>query len=775
MLQVERFFHFHRHLKEQATPVKMSPRTVLSLIPPPSFSDGDSSTHPSPVTGVNASTLRNFLKKCGPTLKAIYEANPSKCPLTARNGADRKVVFSADAALESLPRGYVMITIPRQNTTTPKAGDSYVWGHPSGIKFRSVSEFLPHLTWLATSETHQASECECKPCMSWIRGSTPRVRKRTSETPGESSIGGSKKPRLSHLGNNTSPIVVSDTESEAGPVPSDRVPAAGSALAVAFAQRMAKEAKGVKKSPTKQRTQSALPSESKLARPISQSVGFNQPMKHSRTLIDPIQVEGPKQRPNASTRTETLSPDLDDPLDSASLSSSPVLLTKAAKIMERTPAIHRASLTERIPRNVYDKMKTQHREELKNFVPSFRTEPYYRFGDIVWIQTYLQLSSREPNVRIHSGDEAVDMDISCLQDTLSYWPAVINSVYTTTGTSAKDSREPLRRFWATPIFVHEDDTDDETHQVGDGPKLNAGLQMIATHHYPNPRSLIKWDGRGYSVRLLNTTKQFTVLESQIVPFSGYILPRQFRLDYDLLDKLAQPNNKILNDPVLAIYLTAANKAYHHARSTLAMLSPAPRFMPNFPGSLPDHLTWDYMQLGAEHVRVYDLVRVHIPHLATDARSEAESKSGEKTNTAPPAPTPAINFRVARVERINFTPDTHPPVITFIVRVLRPVRARLPNDANHPTLCRSKSGDWVIYVVDAAAKALAAEVKSAINGGEAHRNASPATAPTTEKGVFTVEVPHIVGRYYPVMGGRDGWVGPRKLPGLDVGRAEVELV
>ncbi|KAJ3068388.1 hypothetical protein HDU98_008416 [Podochytrium sp. JEL0797] len=59
------------------------------------------------------------------------------------------------------PEGYRLASI----RTTPSSGerwDSYLFGHPSGKKYRSPNEFLPHLKWLVAGDINRA--CLCKFC-----------------------------------------------------------------------------------------------------------------------------------------------------------------------------------------------------------------------------------------------------------------------------------------------------------------------------------------------------------------------------------------------------------------------------------------------------------------------------------------------------------------------------------------------------------------------------------------------------------------------------------
>ncbi|KAJ3121260.1 hypothetical protein HK100_012448 [Physocladia obscura] len=60
-----------------------------------------------------------------------------------------------------LPKGYVLMCFQRSGPS--KHVDRYLFGHPSGLRFRSTKEFVPHLRWLAVSRASGAA-CECILC-----------------------------------------------------------------------------------------------------------------------------------------------------------------------------------------------------------------------------------------------------------------------------------------------------------------------------------------------------------------------------------------------------------------------------------------------------------------------------------------------------------------------------------------------------------------------------------------------------------------------------------
>ncbi|ORY45208.1 hypothetical protein BCR33DRAFT_765630 [Rhizoclosmatium globosum] len=62
--------------------------------------------------------------------------------------------------LPSFPSNYVLL---QQQRSKGSHFDKYLYGHPSGSRFRSANEFLPHLRYLSND---MKSPCECKLCSS---------------------------------------------------------------------------------------------------------------------------------------------------------------------------------------------------------------------------------------------------------------------------------------------------------------------------------------------------------------------------------------------------------------------------------------------------------------------------------------------------------------------------------------------------------------------------------------------------------------------------------
>ncbi|ORY46909.1 hypothetical protein BCR33DRAFT_808982 [Rhizoclosmatium globosum] len=68
----------------------------------------------------------------------------------------------------SLPKGYVLVRVPRISSMTNHV-DKYIWGHPSGQKFRSTNEFAPHMISLISG----SSACECVLCLGKMKRVKP--------------------------------------------------------------------------------------------------------------------------------------------------------------------------------------------------------------------------------------------------------------------------------------------------------------------------------------------------------------------------------------------------------------------------------------------------------------------------------------------------------------------------------------------------------------------------------------------------------------------------
>ncbi|KAI8616203.1 hypothetical protein BC830DRAFT_1118887 [Chytriomyces sp. MP71] len=121
-------------------------RMAETVLPVP---ESDAVTYELPPKSIHmADKLDAYLTKLSSELLAWHRINnPSRA-------------FADSARLPALPKGYELHGFPRQDVGS-KHIDFYLFGHPTGRKFRSMREFLPHLLYLAGD---QVSRCECKIC-----------------------------------------------------------------------------------------------------------------------------------------------------------------------------------------------------------------------------------------------------------------------------------------------------------------------------------------------------------------------------------------------------------------------------------------------------------------------------------------------------------------------------------------------------------------------------------------------------------------------------------
>jgi hypothetical protein len=67
-----------------------------------------------------------------------------------------------------IPSGYQDLRIPRGNQST-KSEDLYLYGHPTGYRYRSVNKFYPHWEYLVRKNEGEDVECRCKGCETWSK------------------------------------------------------------------------------------------------------------------------------------------------------------------------------------------------------------------------------------------------------------------------------------------------------------------------------------------------------------------------------------------------------------------------------------------------------------------------------------------------------------------------------------------------------------------------------------------------------------------------------
>ncbi|KAJ3403868.1 hypothetical protein HDU80_003556 [Chytriomyces hyalinus] len=106
------------------------------------LSECPSEEHGQPLSSSHLSYM-HFMEKCSVYLVGKYHKH-----------------LHPAAKLPHLPQGYFILRVPRKQGNN---ADNYLFGHPSGRRFRSAIEFLPHLGFLASGKV---SECLCVLCQS---------------------------------------------------------------------------------------------------------------------------------------------------------------------------------------------------------------------------------------------------------------------------------------------------------------------------------------------------------------------------------------------------------------------------------------------------------------------------------------------------------------------------------------------------------------------------------------------------------------------------------
>ncbi|KAJ3031057.1 UNVERIFIED_CONTAM: hypothetical protein HDU68_006645 [Siphonaria sp. JEL0065] len=91
--------------------------------------------------------------------------------------AESVKVWIKNLGIVMLPTNYSLM---QQQRPTGNRADKYLYGHPSGSRFRSPNEFMPHLEWLKNNQTHP---CTCKLCKPEKRSSGAVKRESQNQQP----------------------------------------------------------------------------------------------------------------------------------------------------------------------------------------------------------------------------------------------------------------------------------------------------------------------------------------------------------------------------------------------------------------------------------------------------------------------------------------------------------------------------------------------------------------------------------------------------------------
>ncbi|KAK9241335.1 hypothetical protein V1525DRAFT_368464 [Lipomyces kononenkoae] len=138
------------------------------------WSDGDPSTFPSgellnPRT--KADGTRNYFRKLSRDDPRHISYLQSIAQLMIEFEISQRNDLSAipkgtPITLRSMPKGYAIFDhcTNKHPGSAINSHDTYIFGHPSGRKFRHPYEFVPHAIWMATNRDHDRSQCTCELC-----------------------------------------------------------------------------------------------------------------------------------------------------------------------------------------------------------------------------------------------------------------------------------------------------------------------------------------------------------------------------------------------------------------------------------------------------------------------------------------------------------------------------------------------------------------------------------------------------------------------------------
>ncbi|TPX67054.1 hypothetical protein SpCBS45565_g04008 [Spizellomyces sp. 'palustris'] len=662
---------------------------ILHTVPAPAFSDGTPSAYPPDLTDPSFSTcakpivrsdqtrVDQFLDKLAPTLIELYRQYPHKCPGVLPGKTE--IAFSRNARLKEFPHGYILTQQERGDTgKSSKVADPYVYGHPSGARFRSVNEFIPHLSWLVTSDTHQYDECGCKYCPAWKRrlvsGQTSSSRRTPQKSHGSGSDFTTPLSGTSMRGKPSSrdkPVkmkmeVVMDTPrvlsgrspqtNDTGRSPPTNGPArqltplrlssrssstpdrtlsqtlrdtmsgttrqltplrlsSGSSstpdpiLSQTLRDTMRAKGYGKRSDPSSQVSSSSKPS------PSSKSiVVIDSPPKKTRVYVEkklpktPASIpqkkynlpserfrNGKEDEPGASRRTSSaghlsitprpiIVPALTNFI-SADGTPVPVLQREQEDTPKSDKSVKSKRSRDSTPSDhaIRKKMRASSSSR-SSFIDEGKVgpkPPIHRIGDVVWVTAHLNLTEPNDSFTIRdqkSPETSRAINLKLLRDDLTYWPAVITSVYlpSTDPTAFED-------VWVTPISFVSDHI------------------IIPAHRYHNIASA--WTGKAYRIRLVTTQVEFTILEECLHPFAWISKPA-VRLTLSLVRSIQT------EDALLHAFLRAVNMAYEYARQVIFVYGRAPRIVTE--GIGPGSVTWDEIQVGAERIMAGDVIRASTP-------------------------------------------------------------------------------------------------------------------------------------------------------------------
>ncbi|KAI8613492.1 hypothetical protein BC830DRAFT_1230457 [Chytriomyces sp. MP71] len=128
----------------------------MPLMTPASDRENDShlpAENPPAFVAVSLKDSRKWLEKLSNDMRQIVTSDPLLSKLA--------IEFTQQGIYAGFPVGYRLYSRMREIGTH---ADKYLYGHPSGRKFRSTSDFLPHLLYLTKRVINPTTICECICC-----------------------------------------------------------------------------------------------------------------------------------------------------------------------------------------------------------------------------------------------------------------------------------------------------------------------------------------------------------------------------------------------------------------------------------------------------------------------------------------------------------------------------------------------------------------------------------------------------------------------------------
>ncbi|KAK9449596.1 uncharacterized protein V1518DRAFT_405441 [Limtongia smithiae] len=150
-----------------------------------SWSDGVTANHPPPSKCVPPANLAidpcSYYLPLSPATSSSYALYETKLGAAVASASEPGLATKFPGrvfALSALPTGYRLFEHRKRNKRGGRMrADVYMYGHPSGGRFRSPNEFIPHLLWLLSDITRNRNNCACYLC------GRPSSSKGASRTP----------------------------------------------------------------------------------------------------------------------------------------------------------------------------------------------------------------------------------------------------------------------------------------------------------------------------------------------------------------------------------------------------------------------------------------------------------------------------------------------------------------------------------------------------------------------------------------------------------------